>query len=65
MRISDIPDKQTREFSEACYDCCSTVELKDAGPADPTDMKVWGITAEQWREAVDTARREREADKED
>lgn len=53
--IRNIADEQTRAFAAACYDTNSIEELQQHGPADLTDMAAWGITAEQWREAIDAA----------
>jgi hypothetical protein len=41
-------------FAEACYDQNSLKELMAdlPGAADETDMKIWGLTEEQWREAI-------------
>ncbi|MGM0783916.1 MAG: hypothetical protein ACQEUM_07375 [Pseudomonadota bacterium] len=53
--ISQITDEQARAFAEACYDTNSIPELRDASEPDETDMEQWGITADQWREAVAAA----------
>lgn len=48
---------KVKDFAEACYDQNSLKELKEAltGEADETDMKTWGLTEAQWREAIEVA----------
>jgi hypothetical protein len=45
------------DFMRACYEINSISELKEAlkGPADKTDMKEWGITSNEWYQAIDVA----------
>ena len=48
-------------FAVACYEMNSISELRSAasqGP-DPTDLKNWGITPEEWRDAIAAAIKER------
>lgn len=52
--INNIQNAKTRAFAEACYEN-SLGELRAAGQADPVDMAEWGITAEQWAQAVNAA----------
>lgn len=44
-------------FAAACYDTCSIAELEAAlaGPANPDDCEAWGISAGEWRKAVEAA----------
>lgn len=44
-------------FAAACYDTCTIAELDAAlrGLANPDDCAEWNISAEEWREAVETA----------
>lgn len=60
--INQITDEQTRAFAEACYDTNSLPELRDASEPDETDMERWGISAEQWHEAVTAALADLEED---
>ncbi|OEY66788.1 hypothetical protein [Marinobacter sp. X15-166B] len=53
--IGKIEDDTTRAFAVACYDMNTIEELTNVEP-DEIDMKQWGITADQWREAVEAAR---------
>lgn len=53
--IRSIADERTRAFAVACYDTNSIEELQQPGRADPADLAAWGITPEQWREAIDAA----------
>ncbi len=48
---------EVKDFAEACCDQKSLKELKDAlaREADETDMKTWGLTEAQWREAIEVA----------
>ena len=59
--ILNITDDTTRAFAEACYDTNSIEELEGSVP-DEVDMKQWGITAEQWQEAVQAACTDLKAD---
>jgi hypothetical protein len=45
------------DFAEACHNQNSRSGLKKAleGKADETDMKTWGLSEAQWREAVKVA----------
>nr|WP_289073733.1 hypothetical protein [uncultured Halomonas sp.] len=61
--IRNIADDATRAFAEACYDTNDLKELDSSVP-DEVDMKQWGITAEQWSEAVAAARTDLKADSE-
>lgn len=63
--INQITDEQTRAFAEACYDTNSLPELRDATEPDETDMEQWGISADQWREAVAAALADLEEDQGD
>ncbi len=52
----------TAAFSEACYDENSIEELQEPHApenADETDCKTWGITAQEWSEAIEVALTER------
>lgn len=53
-------DRQTREFTDACHGQ-PVSELREAlaGPADEVDCRTWGISAEEWRTAIETAIEER------
>ena len=44
-------------FAAACYDTNTAAELEAAlrGPANEQDCAEWGITPEEWREAVEEA----------
>ena len=50
-----------RAFADACH-TNALDELREAlrGPADEPDCRTWGLTAEEWRAAIETAIRERE-----
>lgn len=64
-QINQIQDKQTHGFAEACYDQNSIAELQaclNATEPDVTDMKNWGITADQWKEAITAALEDKSAD---
>ena len=41
-------------FSEACYETNTITELEEGlkGVADPSDMKEWGITNEEWYSSI-------------
>lgn len=45
------------EFARACYNTNSMQELLDAreGDVDPVDLRAWGITVGEWRQAVNIA----------
>ena len=57
---------ESNTFAEACYDMNTIEELEDAlkGAADETDMKTWGITADEWRDQIELALAEKRADAE-
>lgn len=64
MSINDLTG-QTKAFAEACYDTNSIDELSAPhapADADEADMQEWGITAEQWSQAIEAARQEMLAD---
>lgn len=44
-------------FAEACFNDNSVAELREAlaGPADATDCETWGISADEWRAAIEQA----------
>ncbi len=57
-----IQMSQETEFKNACYDQNSIEELIEAlqaKKADKADMKEWGLTATQWRNAIKTALKEK------
>ena len=48
---------EANTFAEACYDMNTVEELETAladGP-DETDMEVWCLTADEWREQIKLA----------
>lgn len=50
------------EFAEACYDQNSIKELAkmlERISADKTDLKIWGITATEWRNGIKQALKEK------
>ena len=51
-------------FAEACYDMNSISELKEMlnQEADSSDLKTWGITAEEWGANITFAIEELESD---
>ncbi|MEI7836950.1 MAG: hypothetical protein WCK05_11160 [Planctomycetota bacterium] len=53
-------NSQTRGFTDACHGQ-PLAELRTAlaGPADEVDCRTWGISAEEWRTAIETAIEER------
>ena len=53
-------------FAAACYDTNTISELRAAldGEADPIDMREWSLSADEWREQVETALAARLADAE-
>ncbi len=54
---------QTRYFAEACYNTNNLEELRSPHApedADSTDCKTWGITPDEWSQAIEVARLERE-----
>jgi hypothetical protein len=61
--IREYEQKYNREernnFASACYNDNSVDELLDAlvpdVQADETDCKEWGISAEEWRDAISAA----------
>lgn len=57
---------ESNTFAEACYHMNSIDELEEAlkNDADETDMKTWGISADEWREQIDLALAEKRADDE-
>ena len=48
---------QENPFAEACYDQNSIASLEEAlaGEADQTDMKQWGLTADECKEQIKLA----------
>ena len=48
-------------FAEACYDMNSIDELIDALKQEPdeSDMKTWGLSADEWRENIEIALKEK------
>ena len=46
--------EKIRRFAEACYNDNSREELFRAlhGEPDKTDLKVWGLTPDEWREGI-------------
>ena len=45
-------------FAVACYDMNSLSELQEShtpNDADESDMRTWGITAEEWSDALEAA----------
>lgn len=64
--IRNIRDDRTRDFAEACYDGNTIEQLEDTTfSPDEFDMKDWGLTAEQWHEAVNAALADLKADQAD
>lgn len=51
---------QARAFADACH-TNALDELRAAlrGPADVPDCQTWGLTAQEWRAAIEIATRER------
>ena len=45
---------QSNTFAEACYDTNSIYELENAlySDADETDLKTWGISADEWTDSI-------------
>lgn len=55
---------ELNSFAAACYDMNGVEDLKhslELGP-DATDMREWGLTAEEWREQIELAIEALEAD---
>ncbi|WP_073585239.1 hypothetical protein [Vibrio quintilis] len=57
---------QEGTFAEACYNMNSIEELENAlqTGADESDMKVWNLTEDEWREQIETAIKEIKEDTE-
>lgn len=56
---------ESNTFAEACYNQNSLAELEaphSPADADATDCRTWGITAEQWSEAIELALQARRQD---
>jgi hypothetical protein len=51
-------------FAVACYETNTIEELKKDLEPDETDMKEWGIDADQWRLAIECALGELESEEE-
>ncbi|HWQ47649.1 MAG TPA: hypothetical protein VN414_01640 [Methanosarcina sp.] len=51
------PVENVKDFAEACCNQNSIKELKYAlsGEADETDMKIWHLTEDRWRKALEVA----------
>lgn len=61
MFIKDLEGK-AKEFAMACYDMNSIEELEAchaSGDADDTDCAEWGITADEWSQAIEAALNEK------
>lgn len=54
---------RARAFADACH-TNALDELQSAltGQADAADCREWGITPDEWRQAIETAIRERGGD---
>ena len=53
---------QARCFADACHtNALDELVSALAGPADATDCATWRITPTEWREAIETAIRERQS----
>jgi hypothetical protein len=54
----------TNNFAVACYEGNSIEELREAlrNDADPVDCDQWGISPEEWTNAIEAALNERLAD---
>ena len=52
-----IMNKQTTDFMHACYDMNSISELEDAlnRAPDYTDMETWGISEDEYFDAIKSA----------
>ena len=65
MNFRDL-EGQVLAFAEACYDQNSVHELQEifntVSKADPTDLKTWDITAEEWHQAIRVALDARRSD---
>jgi hypothetical protein len=48
---------ESGSFAEACFDMNSIEDLEDASieNADETDMKTWGLTADEWLRQIKLA----------
>lgn len=54
--IDQIKDETTKQFSIACYDMNTIEELSAPdNPQDEQSRKDWGLTLEQYREAIAAA----------
>jgi hypothetical protein len=64
------PEKSLTGFAEACYNMNSENELAESiifwdqnEIADTCDMKEWGISPHEWREAIESALAEKIRDR--
>jgi hypothetical protein len=65
MQIDELTGK-TKECAEACYSGNSIGELEEAlawERADRTDCEEWGLTEDEWREAIQAALADLQADR--
>lgn len=62
--INKIESSRAQQFAIACYDTNDVNQLKNALAAGPdqTDMKTWGISEDEWREAIEAALHDKIAD---
>ncbi|MCE2029308.1 hypothetical protein [Sessilibacter corallicola] len=61
MLINDLEGK-VKEFATACFDMNSIEELEAPHApenADESDCAEWGITAEEWSQAIEAALNEK------
>ena len=63
--IDQIQDETTRRFAEASYDDYYNNIEELPSEVDQVDMKTWGLTEAQWHEAVNAARLDIAADREE
>lgn len=54
---TEIKTNNVVSFAAACYDTNTIDELKSAlqSPADETDCQQWGLTEDEWKNAVKLA----------